>query len=1095
MVMSHFRYKLANGLPGNSLSTEASIGKKNRIKGDIVQLANLGRGALPAGVLVAKGAHSAVEKFLEKGHLSTADLSKRDAMGCSCLHRAARTGVPEAVCTIVKLGHFEEDDFVAVDTDGWSVLHHAASAGSGPCVEVLLQLCHLPQEALALPDSWGRTPVHIAAEADSMEVIQVLAKHQAPLHMTMGRPVLQDGTITLVQPREMYGMTTGKSKGNISEFSRSRTAGAMTHVKSLGASSQAEGEDSEDEEFFTLGRVTRVFGDDQVTIKHQNLGLKMFWGRPPPARQTVPVTLRPSSTSSKAGAQPPRSICDSIDETDLSSILRDLCFWQSYVSTVAELRNKITGAVWYPLILLKLAESIGVLSGAPNSGKSSLVVALAESLGLTKAKLHPETLALREERSGFREGCVELERCTFSPTPIVLAERRAKFGAVQALIEVAWQPFLEAVAAAASAVYEDDLERNYQLILEVDPPPCSISGEPSSAPAAEDDDKMEKAEKKRERAKDKGSGKGKAMRRPAASCEAAKPETTRGRKRNVSPKAKASPKRKGRKTEKKPEESAPEPAGETMTEKDKRRLRARTAFAKLQDEKIPGLELPKDLGNRISFTVKSPDGVGSSVGVILASDSFYVSKAVEYDKWPTDCTHLKVLRSQADLTHMPQAGRIGWTFSQVLHIADFVGEALESEQTRDRLADLFSFGYWQAVDYEMDGCCHDLLGNIGFLFAVRQVLRIKEGGLGYWGLPCNSFSFMARSLHQRTGGKDLRLSAAYPKDYGREVVFISTEKNLDGWEGVPSNVNELPPSLETSTNAGNAPDGDDGRPSLRNLETQTTIPLGHVEDGELDDAMNAKYNKPLWRCLFESLVGKEVEIDRLVKPTSIWLDIRNDRGDIDVIDPEMAGACSKAVDFKTMLCKKELDLKGIERDHQIARTKIDAAADAMIQQQKEKVEKMGTTDVENSPLFQVNKNNIIVWKGNKQQVLEKAYQCAVDEVRRAQKDLEKHVEYMIEFAYAKWANHMQMEPDVGIDPELFGELEAIMQLLRKRKNRTLAAQGVWMIIRKSVVTTSTETVETETTVVHGDRKETQDEYDKRMAINAKMRFHRSLASC
>lgn len=214
---------------------------------------------------------------------------------------------------------------MAVDTDGWSVLHHAASAGSGPCVEVLLQLCHLSQ-ALALPDAWGRSPVHIAAEADAIEVIQVLAKHQAPMHMTMGRPVLQDGTITLVQPREMYGMTTGKSRGNVSEFSRSRTAGAMTHVKSLGASSQVDGDDSEDEEFFTLGRVTRVFGDDQVTIKH---------------------------------------------------------------------------------------------------------------------------------KSGFREGCVELERCTLSPTAIVLAERRGKFAAVQALLEVSWQPFMEAVSVAASAVGAD----------------------------------------------------------------------------------------------------------------------------------------------------------------------------------------------------------------------------------------------------------------------------------------------------------------------------------------------------------------------------------------------------------------------------------------------------------------------------------------------------------------------------------------------------------------------------------------------------------------------------------------------------------------
>lgn len=35
------------------------------------------------------------------------------------------------------------------------------------------------------------------------------------------------------------------------------------------------------------------------------------------------------------------------------------------------------------------------------------------------------------------------------------------------------------------------------------------------------------------------------------------------------------------------------------------------------------------------------------------------------------------------------------------------------------------------------------------MYAVRQILRIKEGGLSFWGLPCGSFGFMARSLHQR----------------------------------------------------------------------------------------------------------------------------------------------------------------------------------------------------------------------------------------------------------------------------------------------------------------------------------------------------------
>ena len=81
-----------------------------------------------------------------------------------------------------------------------------------------------------------------------------------------------------------------------------------------------------------------------------------------------------------------------------------------------------------------------------------------------------------------------------------------------------------------------------------------------------------------------------------------------------------------------------------MTDKEKRRHRAKDAFAQLQAENIPELKMPKDLGDRTSFTVKCPPGCGdgSSVGVILCSESFYISKAVHFDKWPRDCTHLKV---------------------------------------------------------------------------------------------------------------------------------------------------------------------------------------------------------------------------------------------------------------------------------------------------------------------------------------------------------------------------------------------------------------------------------------------------------------------
>lgn len=52
------------------------------------------------------------------------------------------------------------------------------------------------------------------------------------------------------------------------------------------------------------------------------------------------------------------------------------------------------------------------------------------------------------------------------------------------------------------------------------------------------------------------------------------------------------------------------------------------------------------------------------------------------------------------------------------------------------------------MDY-IDDAAHDLLGEIGFMYAVRQLLRIREGGLAFFGMPCNSFSWMSSSQHQR----------------------------------------------------------------------------------------------------------------------------------------------------------------------------------------------------------------------------------------------------------------------------------------------------------------------------------------------------------
>ena len=126
-----------------------------------------------------------------------------------------------------------------------------------------------------------------------------------------------------------------------------------------------------------------------------------YWGKPP--------ALAPPGHKGKGKggrivlSAPEESICDTIDHSNLRGILRDLCYWQSHVTTVEELAGKVTSADWYPLLLGKLAESVIVISGAPNVGKSSLAVHLAKALGLMRTKTTSRNFWLfaRSERPYF----------------------------------------------------------------------------------------------------------------------------------------------------------------------------------------------------------------------------------------------------------------------------------------------------------------------------------------------------------------------------------------------------------------------------------------------------------------------------------------------------------------------------------------------------------------------------------------------------------------------------------------------------------------------------------------------------------------------
>lgn len=129
-----------------------------------------------------------------------------------------------------------------------------------------------------------------------------------------------------------------------------------------------------------------------------------YWGKPPAL--APPGHKGKGKESRSAPMAQVGTVCDSIDQSNLRGIFRDLCLWQNHVETVEELADKVTAADWYPLLLGKLAESVIVLSGAPNVGKSSLAVNLAKALGLLRTRTSSKNFWLfsRSQRPFFPLG-------------------------------------------------------------------------------------------------------------------------------------------------------------------------------------------------------------------------------------------------------------------------------------------------------------------------------------------------------------------------------------------------------------------------------------------------------------------------------------------------------------------------------------------------------------------------------------------------------------------------------------------------------------------------------------------------------------------
>ena len=56
----------------------------------------------------------------------------------------------------------------------------------------------------------------------------------------------------------------------------------------------------------------------------------------------------------------------------------------------------------------------------------------------------------------------------------------------------------------------------------------------------------------------------------------------------------------------------------------------------------------------------------------------------------------------------------------------------------------------QGVDLMKDEALHNLMLPMGLMCAFKQSLRCVKRGIGMLGIPCNSFTFMSSSQHERT---------------------------------------------------------------------------------------------------------------------------------------------------------------------------------------------------------------------------------------------------------------------------------------------------------------------------------------------------------
>ena len=213
----------------------------------------------------------------------------------------------------------------------------------------------------------------------------------------------------------------------------------------------------------------------------------------------------------------------------------------------------------------------------------------------------------------------------------------------------------------------------------------------------------------------------------------------------------------------------------------------------------------------------------------------------------------------------------------------------------------------------------------------------------------------------------------------------------------------------------------------RRIHTMTTIPFGHVDEQDVDMAMEESYDKPLRTFLFDKDY-KDVTptTEQLLVPAIHWLQRRNELGDIDSIDPTCKESFVKIHEQFAKHVEAVAKVAEQERMNLEQTTKWEVAADTMLARQKNLLVCDGHNH-EESPLYRTHKANIEQWFKNKVDLQNRSFSILLNRRDQLQEGINELVYKLIEESYMLYLKDvLPHNSNQAPDCDLMRELEKVI---------------------------------------------------------------------